>query len=282
MFIMILVVVLFVLYKLGFLRRTKACSCCGKQLKGNKQIICNNEDKSEKFVVCKDCFDKIPGSLTYNFQYKWGKDCFVNYCNWFDGFEEQRKIFRPTLECGTLKIDVENKLFSVGEAIPQKAIYSFNSVFTHDFSCDVDEKKAKQIGRKHTDLYINMFYFLGNPCINDNICIKVTTCSVEKSGFLNKKRNYEFEHGEGYVLQMFSALVYEAQHKNDKNVVELDELQKALALFMFDSLSDLTAEDIKAQRNTLIKAFHPDNVDSDASYSQKINEAYEVLMKAVS
>ena len=56
-----------------------------------------------------------------------------------------------------------------------------------------------------------------------------------------------------------------------------DEVQKALALFMFDSVADLTVEALKAQRNKLIKAFHPDQGESDEAYAKKINAAYELL-----
>ena len=36
-----------------------------------------------------------------------------------------------------------------------------------------------------------------------------------------------------------------------------------------------------AQRNILIKAFHPDNNESNESYSQKINAAYELLQNII-
>jgi DnaJ-class molecular chaperone len=34
---------------------------------------------------------------------------------------------------------------------------------------------------------------------------------------------------------------------------------------------------LKQQRNALIKAFHPDNNESNETYAQKINAAYELL-----
>ena len=58
---------------------------------------------------------------------------------------------------------------------------------------------------------------------------------------------------------------------------KISELEKALALFMFDDIKDVTEESLKKQRNTLIKAFHPDNNTSNEAYSQKINSAYELL-----
>ncbi|WP_036607569.1 hypothetical protein [Oribacterium sp. P6A1] len=59
------------------------------------------------------------------------------------------------------------------------------------------------------------------------------------------------------------------------------DLNKALALFMFDSLNEITEEKLKRQRNILIKAFHPDNALSDDEYSKKINNAYSILLEAI-
>ena len=56
------------------------------------------------------------------------------------------------------------------------------------------------------------------------------------------------------------------------------ELQQAMSLFMIDDLSVITLSELKAQRNRLIKTFHPDKAtDADAKYAQKINAAYETL-----
>lgn len=75
------------------------------------------------------------------------------------------------------------------------------------------------------------------------------------------------------------------EHNNNnqnKPVTEDVQLQKALAMFMFDSIEDVTAEKLKTQRNRLIKSFHPDtNSGEDTKYAQKINEAYELLCKYV-
>ncbi len=76
---------------------------------------------------------------------------------------------------------------------------------------------------------------------------------------------------------------YKSEYKSSaNNNTEDAQLQKALAMFMFDSINDVTAEKLKTQRNRLIKSFHPDaNSDEDTRYAQKINEAYELLHKYV-
>ena len=75
---------------------------------------------------------------------------------------------------------------------------------------------------------------------------------------------------------------YEQTEIPKKTSSASEQLQKALALFMFDSLNDVTAESLKAQRNRLIKSFHPDTgSEDDNKYAQKINEAYMILLDYV-
>ncbi len=51
-----------------------------------------------------------------------------------------------------------------------------------------------------------------------------------------------------------------------------------MALFMLDSLDNVTLEEIKGYRNRMIKTFHPDKGSAeDTKYAQKINKAYELL-----
>ena len=69
----------------------------------------------------------------------------------------------------------------------------------------------------------------------------------------------------------------------EENVEEKSsELKKALALFMYDSLEGIGEEELKAQRNRLIKAFHTDNDQSlSDQYAVKINTAYDILKKEI-
>jgi len=59
------------------------------------------------------------------------------------------------------------------------------------------------------------------------------------------------------------------------------ELIKAMNLFMFDNLEGLTESDIRKQRNKLLKAFHPDKGEESALYAQRINRAYDLLIKNI-
>lgn len=63
-------------------------------------------------------------------------------------------------------------------------------------------------------------------------------------------------------------------NSRDKDVA----YQEAMSLYMFSG--SFSKEELKKQRNRLLKSFHPDEGDSQTlQYAQKINNAYEVLQR---
>lgn len=103
-----------------------------------------------------------------------------------------------------------------------------------------------------------------------------------------KKKNIFFNEVVGAVNEeRFKSASdhYDDNQRNDQkyiNASSFDEpLIKAMSLYMFDSLDKVTEEDIKHQRNKLLKAFHPDEGEESVKYSQKVNEAYEVLINEI-
>ena len=123
-------------------------------------------------------------------------------------------------------------------------------------------------------------------CIKPYILIHEDLLLTGSEYDCNQFMNYyysirEMHGGQRYVHGEQSGANYEYNSSANNNTEDA-QLQKALAMFMFDSINDVTAETLKAQRNRLIKSFHPDaNSDEDTRYAQKINEAYELLHKYV-
>lgn len=59
---------------------------------------------------------------------------------------------------------------------------------------------------------------------------------------------------------------------------DMDEYERAKCLFMLDD--KYTLDELKTQRNRLLKAFHPDNThDNSDRYIDKINRSYEILKR---
>lgn len=66
------------------------------------------------------------------------------------------------------------------------------------------------------------------------------------------------------------------QYNNPNQAATDNEVQKALAAYMFDDF-DFTLEELKKTRNKLIKSFHSDNGEDNEAFAQKINRYYDVL-----
>lgn len=59
---------------------------------------------------------------------------------------------------------------------------------------------------------------------------------------------------------------------------DMDEYERAKCLFMLDD--KYTLDELKTQRNRLLKAFHPDNThDNSDRYIDRINRSYEILKR---
>ena len=63
------------------------------------------------------------------------------------------------------------------------------------------------------------------------------------------------------------------------------DMEKSILAYIhgrLDGRDDLTLEEVKKQRNRLIRMYHPDTGSAeDTQYAQKINNAYEVLKKSL-
>lgn len=60
--------------------------------------------------------------------------------------------------------------------------------------------------------------------------------------------------------------------------VDMDEYERAKCLFMLDD--KYTLDELKTQRNRLLKAFHPDNTHGNSDrYIDRINRSYEILKR---
>lgn len=72
-----------------------------------------------------------------------------------------------------------------------------------------------------------------------------------------------------------------AEYFNEEVKPQSSDIEKALAIFMFDSLDEVTEEALKKQRNKLIKVYHSDSGEENEKYAQKINSAYELIKTVI-
>ncbi|MBO6129439.1 MAG: hypothetical protein J6P79_11160 [Pseudobutyrivibrio sp.] len=297
--IVIVVIVLIVLAYKGVFSKPQPCKHCGKELKGTEQKSFSGISSmrflygeteapvSESFVLCQDCYNKIHPQLRTFAGVEWTYNDYKNYLEWEEQTKEERSLFKPDIEYGEfrseLKIDQERGLFSIGSGKNGGLVLRFEDLIEYDINFEPKEYKEGFLNDKIIgDEYIKITtkvpaLLLTNTLYSD------AKYKAKVKGILNPKYGFEFSDEFYNIIRIFSICAYLAANKNssqqtnENNMQNIGELQKALALFMFDDINEVTEEALEQQRNTLIKAFHPDNNTSNEAYSQKINAAYELL-----
>ncbi|MGN0506146.1 MAG: hypothetical protein ACI4FZ_06265 [Lachnospiraceae bacterium] len=278
--ILIVVIVLLVLFKMGVFRKTGACQCCGKTLKGTEQHVFG---ESTPFVLCKECADKIHPRVLEYAKKNWSYSDYTAYLAWEEATKEERAQFHPDAEYEyNLKVDTERGLFSFGSGKKAGLVFRFADLNEYELNFKPEEIKEGLLGDKvkgseyiTVDLATPRVYL--EEVINYDVKLR-----LRKKGFFSSKYEYEFSDGFSEMIRAFSICSYIENARrnggdNQEKTMNIGEVEKALALFMFDSMEDVTQDALKKQRNALIKAFHPDNAEANEAYSQKINAAYELL-----
>lgn len=286
MIVLLLIVVVAVIF---FIKRKPSepehCKCCGKDIVKWKMKNLFGELTQNPFYICDECRDGMSEMIIKS---EWSYDDFLAYKKWEQDTKELREKFNPDITYGgnpdTVRIDTANKLFSVHRMLfGPELVFRFKDIADFEFDFNAEELKSGMLGEKADgnevfSIETRTFKFFGN------FSLKPERYKVKKEGILNPKRSIEFSEEYTAFIKAFSDLYLEEmmeEYNAAQNNPEMDELAKSMALFMIDDMTGITEEKLKKQRNTLIKAFHPDNSEVNDSYSQKINAAYEVLKKNI-
>lgn len=279
--IIIAVIVLIVLFKVGVFRKEGACQCCGKKLKGTEQQVFNG---SNRFVLCKDCMDKIHPQILSYAKSNWSYDDYDNYLAWEEATKDEREQFNPDATYGygcQINVDTDRGLFSLGTGKKGGLVFRFADLTDYELNFKPEEVKEGFLGDKvKGNEYVTVELATPRVYLEEvvNYGVKLR---LRKKGILSTKYEYELSDGFMDVIRAFTVCIYVEEARRSgamhDNSVDIGEVEKALALFMFDSMDEVTEDALKKQRNALIKAFHPDNAEANEAYSQKINAAYELL-----
>ena len=261
------------------------CAHCGK-----KAGLLTRMKLHDGNCLCGDCVSLIPSFMRDSVKKHYDLEdyrAFLDYKNYSD--RELRPRFRETHSYYTIHIDTENKIFYLGYDINEKTVFfNFYSIEDFDLVFKAEVLKEGVLGDKVKGevllvLKVNAPYFYHEEILDYSAKAK-----AKKKIFSN---TVEYDNPRGmdefllYFQRAWQASLEEvyAQAERANSAGEsamANDLQQAMALFMIDRVEDLTIEKIKAQRNRLIKAFHPDRGSSDdTAYAQKINCAYETLQK---
>lgn len=267
---------------------------------GDKTAILSRVRLADEQYICNKCTSGIPSDLINKIS-EYDYDEFVKLREYMDVTNtELAKKFRESQRYQCIHLDSEHGIFYLDGMRPRIYFHLWD-LTRFDLSFHPDEVKEGMFGTKVTGkIYLEIettfphFY-------KEEIIDHYAKASAQVKGLLSNKVTYEnpkdmddFLH---YFMKAWQRCIdraieqWEHEHPEYNNARSAQyqesstpsELQQAMALFMLDDLQNVTLDDIKAQRNRLIKTFHPDHGDSaDTGYAQKINNAYEVLKSYLS
>lgn len=276
--IVIAIIVLVILWKKGVFRKPGECKCCGKALKGTEQQVFSYGN----FCLCKECADKIHPQIIKYAKENWNYTDYTDYLTWENATKEERAQFNPDVTYGyQLAVDTERGLFSIGTGKSGGMVFRFADLTDYELNFKPEEVKEGLLGDKVKGNEFVMVE-LSTPRVYLEAVINYgVKLRLRKKGILSTKYEYELSDKFMEAIRAFTICVYiECQKREgtyNQESQNIGEIEKALALFMYDSMDEVTESSLKQQRNALIKAFHPDNNESNEAYSQKINAAYELL-----
>ena len=207
---------------------------------------------------------------------------------WEEATKEERSQFNPDSRYGygcELKVDTERGLFSLGSGKKGGLVFRFADLIGYELNFKPEEVKEGLLGDKVKGNEFVMVELATPRVYLEEVINFGVKLKLRKKRILSTKYEYELSDGFMEVIRAFTICIYieEARRKGSlqEEATNIGEVEKALALFMFDSMDDVSEESLKRQRNALIKAFHPDNNEQNEAYSQKINEAYDLLSSMV-
>lgn len=277
------VIVLLVLKAMGVFRKEANCRHCNATLKGTEQKMID----SGQCVLCKECYGKIH-PLLRDSTHDWGYETYLDYLAWEEETKEERELFTPTVVHGSseiIKVDLERGLFSIEESTNKPLVLKFSDLLDVNFDITNPEIKESMFGTKvEGNEYFSVTLERPQATINGVLRYGVK-CKAKLTNFFTKEYRYFYSDGFANLVESFAECIDVSvnmqNHQAEGSSRDDDGIQKALNLFMFDSIEEVTPESLKKQRNALIKAFHPDNDEENEAYSQKINAAYEILKDTI-
>jgi len=251
--------------------------------------------------ICNQCFSKLSEIAKDNISHLTEYDVKENYLYVEEISNHYKKIFIETAYYGDLHIDEINGLFAFCKksAIDRngKIVKDIKDIYhclnLSNISITIIPNKRKS-NRNQICGTVKLIGVLEKPQLNinriikDNAFCKLYEVDDEHLGWsepndliffknmFNKMIDISYKKYEKLEEEKYKDNV---QHEIAKN--EDIEYIKAKAVFMLDG-NDFSKEDIRRQRNLLLKTFHPDeSIHSSSKYAQEINRYYQILLNKV-
>lgn len=252
------------------------CAVCGQPA----NVIMRVKLRDGNFI-CSECSRIIPYYAYQSYLETYTLEdyfMFKEYRSFSD--RELRPIFEESDSYYDLHLDNIQDLFYIGPRIDKNTIFfRLQDVVNFELIFKPKEAKGGITGQKVEgdvllQIEVRQPYFKFEAKLAKDVKAKA------KKELFGAKVTYENPKGMDAFLAVFIGAwtICQDDGSGYESADQPTELQQAMALFMLDSMDGVTLNDLKAHRNRMIKAFHPDKGGTDGTrYAQKINNAYEVL-----
>ena len=264
------------------------CPICNKKINIFSAVKTKNGEK-----LCKKCFDKLSPLQKERFSFMnlmTAMQCLQREENTFD----MSGKFQSTYDFGLLHIDEANHLFVLCDnkqlrpngvlKQPVKDIYMLKDI--EDYNITMKSVNPDYSGPAELELSLiepHLFLKLNivdkvNPIIEQD---EQSAYIKENPSVLDCRQRLYYSIQAAKIS--YSNKIYQSANTKIalKETFDNSALDKAKAMFMLED--GYTLEDIKRQRNLLLKAFHPDANNTDQSdYAKRIIDAYKVLSDSIS
>lgn len=251
------------------------CKHCGKKVNLLARHSLNDDN-----YLCVECVKKVPSYIRNKLSLSYNYDDYVGFIDYMDYSKKTLKpLFSETAHYGSIHMDAVHHLFFIDIWGKDRLYFEMKNMIKADLHFEPEEikdgfLKEKIIGNVMFDLQMNV------PLFNFNNIVSYGDKAVIKNSLRSNDSKVIMPEGLLTFGHKFAEAWMESYGSfSDEEAGSEDQaLKNAMALFMFDDLSNVTIEKVKEQRNRLIKTFHPDaGNEADTQYAQKINEAYEII-----
>lgn len=266
--------------------KKQECAICGGEAK-----LVTRTALADGNYLCSNCSLCIPKYMEKSIKNNYTIDDFNGFKNYLNTENKiLKEKFRETKAYYKLHMDAVNKIMYIGKRITDDTVFlKFSDIEEFELSFSGDEFKEGVLGDKVTGKVLFLIKYAYPFFYHEEVLDYAVKTSAKKT-FFGSKVSYSnppemdeflefFYKAWGRALDDEKERLEEELHNEYKSAgTEPDELKQALALFMFDSLQEVTPESLRAQRNRLMKTYHPDTgTEADNKFAQKINSAYEII-----
>lgn len=229
--------------------------------------------------LCQKCAGVIPLFVYDSLLKKYTLD---DYHDFKEHIEYSNIVLRPqfqeTAHYHSIHLDENNYIFYLGNKIKEDTVFlELSCVVDFDILFNPEDFKEGILGDV---VYGNVLFEIDmfDPMFHHEEKLATHVKTKAKKKLFGSKITYENPPDmEAFLIRFQNAWISCCNDSHEDNA-EDSAIQKAMTLFMYDSLEGITIDELKNQRNRLIKAFHPDaGSDDDTVFAQKINGAYALL-----